>query len=107
MIGHNLCACYIDEKWFCMSSGRNKEKHLPKASWETDEEVYIPALTARSQRYMTKVMFMGVIARPISNNLHLFLARVRPDWKNGKIYLKRVSKPKKARKIKNLYLMEI
>ena len=102
MIGHNFYACYIDEKWFYMSSGRNKEKHLPQAHWETDEEVHIPAPTARSRRYMTKVMFMGVIARPISNFLHLFLARARHDWKNGKIYLKRVSKTKKvARKSRN------
>ena len=46
MIRHNFYACYIDEKWFDMSSGRNKEKHLPKAPWETDEEAYIPAPTA-------------------------------------------------------------
>ena len=78
-----------------MSSGSNKEKHLPKAPWETDEEIYIPALTACLRRYITKLMFMGVIARPISNFLHLFLARARPDWKNGKIYLKRVSKTNK------------
>ena len=40
--------------------------------------------------------FMGFIARPIFNYLNLFLARARPDWKNRKIYLKRVSKTKKV-----------
>ena len=54
-------------------------------------------------------MFMDVIARPIFNYLNLFLARARPDWKNGMIYLKRVSKTKKIQGdqgIKKLYLME-
>ena len=48
MIVRNCFAFYIDQTWFYMSSGRNKDKHLPKAPWETDEEAsYIPALTAR------------------------------------------------------------
>jgi len=90
-LNRRFYACWIDEKWFYISSGRSKEKHLPMADFEEDEDVYIPAPTTRSRRFMAKVMVMGVIAR-LANPLLRFLGRCRPGWMDGKIFLKRVSK---------------
>jgi len=42
---------------------------------------------------MAKVMFMGMIARPV-NPLIRILGHCRPGWMDGKIFLKRVSKMK-------------
>ena len=92
-LNRRFYVCWIDEKWFYISSGRSKEKHLPAADFEEDEDVYTPAPTTRSRRFMAKVMFMGVIARPV-NPMMRFLGRCRPGWMDGKIFLKRVSKMK-------------
>jgi len=94
LLKRKFYACWIDEKWFYISSGRSKEKHLPLAAFEIEQDVQTPAPpAARSRRFMVKVMFMGVIARPV-NPLIRFLGRCRPGWMDGKIFLKRVSKMK-------------
>jgi hypothetical protein len=82
--------CFIDEKWFYPSSGRCKEKNIPLASFENDEDAYIPKTGVSSRRNIIKVMFMGIIAPPASF-LQRWLGSTRKGWKNGKIGLHRVS----------------
>ena len=83
--------CFIDEKWFNMSSGRNKEKTLPTAEFKT-KETYIPQKSTRSRRHATKVMYMGIICPPskLPENVE-----IPNDWQNGKIGMHRVSKKRK------------
>ena len=99
--------CFLDEKWFYPTSRRNVEKHVPAQDFEDEEDVYIPAATTRSRRFVAKVMYLGVIARPVKGLL-VWLGKLRKgekkrdgtylDWANGKICLRRVSKMKKAKK---------
>ena len=81
--------CFIDEKWFYTSLGRNKEKNIPTAGFETEEEMCIPQKLTRSRRHATKVMYMGIICPPtnLPNNVE-----IPNDWQNGKIGMYRVSK---------------
>ena len=74
--------CFIDEKWFYTSSGRNKEKNIPTAGFETEEDTYFPQKSTRSRRHATKVMYMGMIYPPtnLPNNVE-----IPDDWQNGKI----------------------
>ena len=60
-----MCVCVLDEKWFYGSSRRNVRNITPKQEYETEEEAYLPALTVRSGQFVTKVMFMDMIAHPI------------------------------------------
>ena len=61
---NSIFLCFIDEKWFCTSSGRNKEKTIPTTEFETEEETYIPQKSTPSRRYATQVMYMGIICPP-------------------------------------------
>ena len=76
-----LVICFLDEKWFYVSSRRNRHKHLPKHELETEEEAYSRGTKTRSRRFPIKSMFLAVISRAFT------------DWNtDGKIFLKRVSK---------------
>ena len=78
--------CFLDEKWFYGSSGRVR-KVIQKQGYKTEEEAYLPAPSAYSHHYVNKVIFLGVIVRPITK---LFF--------DGKIFLKHVSRTKIAQK---------
>lgn len=104
----NFFTCFLDEKWFYPTSRRNVEKHVPVQEFEDEDDVYVPAPTTRSRRFVSKVMYLGVIARPVKGLL-AWLGKVKrkgqkkrdgtySDWSNGKIFLRRVSKMKKAKK---------
>ena len=62
-------------------------KLIPNEDWEDPDDTYVPPPKARSRRYMNKVMFLGIVARPFTR---LFL--------DGKIYLKRISKMVKVKR---------
>lgn len=68
--------CFLDEKWFFTTSQRKKLKILPQAEFETCEDADVNLPKLRSRRFPVKVMFMGVVARPVPEH----------DF-NGKIYL--------------------
>ena len=70
---------FLDEKWFYTCSRRKKMKLLPKASFESEEDAFIPKPKLRSRRFPCKVMFMGVICPPVEGKT------------DGKVLLKRVS----------------
>ena len=80
--------CFIDEKWFYIFTNRKKTKYLPGAKFEKLSDVIQPARKIRSRRYVTKVMFMGIVAPPSFE--HNF---------DGKIMLKRVSRQTKTKKL--------
>ena len=80
--------CYLDEKWFWTASRRKVLKILPKASFETEEEAFVPQPKLRSRRHATKVMFMGIVAPPVET-----------CGFDGKILIKRVSEIKNTTKI--------
>ena len=78
---------YLDEKWFYTTSRRKRMKILPKASWEEADPLYAAA-KIRSRRYPVKVMYLAVVACPLKS--HNF---------NGKIFLKRVSRRERAKRM--------
>ena len=82
--GDDLPICWLDEKWFYMTTGRCKTKSVPAADFEDEEEIYIPDAATRSRRFITKVMFMAIVTHP----------DYRYQLANGKIGLHRVSKKK-------------
>ena len=87
--------CYLDEKWFYMTSGRSKRKIIPAAPFENSNSAYIQAPSTRSRRFVVKVMYLGVITPPSQVPED---APAPPDgWKNGKISLHRVCKKKTRR----------
>ena len=57
-------------------------KVLPRAPWETEREAYIDTPKLRSRRFPTKVMYMGVVGRPIEGRC------------DGKVFLQRVATTK-------------
>ena len=77
---------FLDEKWFYTCSRRKKMKLLPRASFETEEDAFIPKPKLRSRRFPCKVMFMGVICPPVKGKT------------DGKILLKRVSQRIKSQR---------
>ena len=81
--------CFLDEKWFYMSSRRKKMKILPQADFESPEDAFIPKPKLRSRRYPCKVMFMGLICPPIK--LKENGIETKKYLADGKILLKRVS----------------
>jgi hypothetical protein len=85
--GKEFYYCFMDEKWFYIFTSRKKTKNLPPAPGENFDEVFIVARKVRSRRFVTKVMFMGVVAPPHPEH----------DF-DGKIFLKRVSKDEYCKK---------
>ena len=72
--------CYLDEKWFYITSRRKKIKFLPAHRLEDAVKVFQSQPKTRSRRFPTKVMMMGIVSKPY------------PEKKfDGKILLKRVS----------------
>jgi hypothetical protein len=63
--------CFIDEKWFYVFTKRKKNKYLPPALFEKLSEVFIPSRKIRSRRFVTKVMFMGIVAPPLITKMNL------------------------------------
>ena len=91
--------CFIDENWFYTSSGRNKEKTIPTARFETKDETYTPQKPTRFRRHTTNVMFMGIICPPtnLQNNVE-----IPNDSQKGKIGMHRVTKKRNLmRNIRN------
>ena len=83
LLHRKFYACWIDEKFFYISSGWSKEKHLPLATFEMEQDVQIPASPAACyRRFMVKVMLMGVIAHPV-NPLIRFLRPFLQTWLDG------------------------
>ena len=72
--------CFLDEKWFYTTSRRRKEKHLPKAAFETTAESHVEPKKVRNRRHPCKVMYMGIVAPPVKGKM------------NGKVLMKRVAK---------------
>ena len=54
--------CFLDEKWFYIFTKRKKKKCLPAGPGETSADVFVPSRKIRSRRFVSKVMFMGIIA---------------------------------------------
>ena len=79
LYGNALPMCWLDEKWFYMTSGRSKVKHLPCAAFENEEETRTPNPCVRSRRHPTKSMFAAVGTFPHETG-------------SGKISLHRVSR---------------
>jgi hypothetical protein len=81
------CA-FLDEKWFYISSRRRKMRILPPHPLtENASDAHVAKPKCRSRRFPVKVMYQGIVARP--SPAHNF---------NGRIMLKRVSKPAKTKK---------
>ena len=72
--------CFLDEKWFYPTSRRNGEKHVPAQDFEDEDDIYVPAATTRSRRFVAKVMYLGVIARPVKGLL-AWLGKLRKGEK--------------------------
>ena len=94
----NIPVAYLDEKWFYTSSRRRKIKTLPLS----DEELSSPNLASihaseaspkiRSRRYPVKVMYLGVVGRPMKDETKDI------DF-NGRIMIKRVAREQKVGKL--------
>ena len=76
----NLHVAFLDEKWFYTRSRRRKQKYLPAHSSEPASAAELPTRRERSRRYPTKVMFLGVVARPEPENSF-----------SGLVYIRRIS----------------
>ena len=85
----NAPVCYLDEKWFYTSSRRRKIKFLPPGPGEEAGAALIIRPKIRSRRYPVKVMYLGVVARPIKDEAKGI------DF-NGRIALKRVARERKV-----------
>ncbi|GFH56775.1 predicted protein [Chaetoceros tenuissimus] len=104
--------CFLDEKWVYMKNGRKKDKHMPIEEWEKEDEecqkYKVGERKARSKRFPSKVMTMGVVAPPVTDPEILRQAltkngQLNPDgtyqpWRNGRIFMKRVSKMKETKR---------
>mmetsp|Transcript_22699 Transcript_22699/g.53836 ORF Transcript_22699/g.53836 Transcript_22699/m.53836 type:complete len:948 (+) Transcript_22699:244-3087(+) len=84
--------CYLDEKWFYTSSRRRKIKYLPPGPGEEADDALIVRPKIRSRRYPVKVMYLGVVARPVKDEAKGI------DF-NGRIALKRVARERKVKSL--------
>ena len=82
---NRLIYCFLDEKWLYTTSQRKKEKHLPPADFEDPDKTAIESKKIRNRRQPCKVMYLGIVGRPIEKLM------------DGKIYLKRVSEKYKRK----------
>ena len=65
-MGGNFYACFLDEKWFYITSRRRKMKLLCAQAGESEEHVSDKVPTTRSRRFFpVKSMFLGVVSNPI------------------------------------------
>ena len=84
----NCSVCHLDEKWFYITSRREKNKRLPLGNGEVKGLDFTPSPTMRSRRYSVKCMFLRCVANP------------RPEKNfDGRIHLERISKQKKTRQM--------
>ena len=94
----NIPVAYLDEKWFYTTSRRRKIKTLPLSSEELNSRnrASIHASEAspkiRSRRYPVKVMYLGVVGRPMKDETKDI------DF-NGRIVIKRVAREQKVGKL--------
>ena len=79
--------CFLDEKWFYTSTRRKMVKILPRALFETLKDAFYIAPKVRSRRHPCKVMFLGLIAPPITIEKETGETVVVCD---GKLMMKRV-----------------
>ena len=84
--------CYLDEKWFYTSSRRRKIKFLPPGPGEEAGAALIIRPKIRSRRYPVKVMYCGVVARPMKDEAKNI------DF-DGRIALKRVARERKVQRM--------
>ena len=94
----NIPVAYLDEKWFYTTARRRKIKMLPLS----DEELSSPNLASihasmaspkiRSRRHPVKVMYLGVVGRPMKDETK------DVDF-NGRIMIKRVAREQKVEKL--------
>ena len=94
----NIPVAYLDEKWFYTATRRRKIKMLPLS----DEELSSPNLASihaseaspkiRSRRHPVKVMYLGVVGRPMKDETK------DVDF-NGRIMIKRVAREQKVEKL--------
>ena len=83
MMQGSFYIAFLDEKWFYTRSRRKKMKILPRHPNESEEDAAVPVEREVSRRHATKVMFLGVVAKP--DDEHNF---------DGKICIKQVSEKK-------------
>ena len=63
--GGKFYACFLDKKWFYITSRRRKMKLLPAQPGESEDVVANEVPTTRSRRFPVKSMYLGVVANPI------------------------------------------
>lgn len=79
--------CYLDEKWFYISSRRRRRKLLPRSEGEPEGVGEKQRHMATSRRHAIKIMYLGVVARP------------RPEYNfDGKIGIWRVMQRRPLKK---------
>ena len=61
-LGKDFYACFLDEKWFYITSWRRKLKILPEEEGEDPNEVALHIPTMLSQHFPTKAIFLGIVA---------------------------------------------
>jgi hypothetical protein len=70
----------LDEKWFYPFSRRKNYKILPRQDGEAEDEDKVHYRTVVSRRNVSKVMYMGVVGKPVPEKGY-----------DGKVFLKRIS----------------
>ena len=78
-LGKSFHACFPKVKWFYTTSRQRKIKVLPPGPHENPEEVRPVVPTTVSRRNVIKVMYLAVVARPISEynfDSKVFLERI-------------------------------
>jgi hypothetical protein len=60
--------CYLDEKWFYMTSQRKKLKYLPWQPYEVVGADYVRRRKVISRRHILKAMFIGVVAEAVEES---------------------------------------
>ena len=74
---------FLDKKWFYTTRRQRRLKHLPRAPQKLEGIDCVKRPRVLSRRFPVKVMFMGVVAKPL------------PELGfDGIIFLKRISEKK-------------
>ena len=90
VLAKGCVVCFLDEKWFYVTSRRKKMKYLPAHFTEDAATIFLHRPKQRSRSFPVKVMFMGMVSQPY------------PEYDfDGKIMLKRVSKRVQMKKSYN------
>ena len=81
-----MLVCFLDEKWFYTIGRQRRLKHLPRGPHEPEGVDRVKLPRALSRRFPIKVMFMGIVAKPLHEigfDGGIFLKRIteRKVWK--------------------------